>query len=358
MIFTPKAGDNLLQMAKTGLGPLMIDVEGIMLTRADRSRLEHPLVGGVVLFSRNFNDRLQLANLVSQIKATRTPELLVATDHEGGRVQRFRNGFTRLPAARVIGELFDEDSGRAKDLARTLGRVTGAELRDAGIDINFAPVLDLFRPDSKVIGDRSYHKSPDIVASLGAQLVKGMRETGVHGVAKHFPGHGGVPEDSHHCLPVDDRSLDTMSESDLAPYRMLDRNALEGIMTCHVLFPVIDSLPATFSRRWIKGYLRGKLGFKGAVFSDDIVMTGAQGIGTPPARARQALDAGCDMVLVCNDPDAVDAILTAEALSHDKESTQRLEKLYGIQDAPSPTAQELKSWVAALEAVTPVTPAS
>jgi len=343
-------------MAETVLGPLMIDVGGTELTSTDRARLEHPLVGGVILFSRNFTDRSQLTTLVNQIKATRSPELLVAADHEGGRVQRFREGFTSLPAARQIGKIFDQEPSRATDLARTLGRVAGAELRGVGIDINFAPVLDLFRPSSKAIGDRSFHDDPVIVTTLGSQLLLGMRETGVHGVGKHFPGHGGVSEDSHHCLPVDERSLDAMSESDLAPYRLMERDTLKGVMTCHVRFPQVDSLPATFSSRWIKDQLRGTLDFDGVVFSDDLVMTGAQTIGAPPARALQAIDAGCDMVLVCNDSDAVDAILATESIPFDKNRAQRLEKLYGVLGVLSPVAQDLKSWAAALGAV--ATPSS
>ncbi len=338
-------------MTGTGLGPLMIDIEGVELTAADRARLADPWVGGVVLFQRNYTDQVQLAALITEIKAVSTPELLVATDHEGGRVQRFLEDFTRLPAARVIGQLFNQDAARAMAHARTLGRVMGVELHDVGVDLNFAPVLDLFHPGSRVIGDRAFHERPEIVTKLAAQLVEGMRDSGVHGVAKHFPGHGGVLEDSHHCLPVDDRSLAKIRESDLEPYRQMDLDTLGGIMTCHVLFPAVDQLPATFSRRWINHHLRDELGFTGAVFSDDVIMEGAQGIGTPLARTLQAIDAGCDMVLVCNDPDSVDVILAAAPAPRDRSSEQRLKKLYGFRGLPAPEAGELKSWAVGLEAL-------
>ena len=338
-------------MTGAGLGPLMIDVEGIELTVADRTRLEHSSVGGVVLFQRNYTGQAQLAALIAEIKALRTPELLVATDHEGGRVQRFLEGFTRLPAPRVIGQMFSQDTARAMDDAKTLGRVMGVELQNVGIDLNFAPVLDLFHPGSRVIGDRAFHERPEIVARLAAQLVEGMQESGVHGVAKHFPGHGGVLDDSHHCLPVDGRPLAKISESDLEPYRQMDLDTLGGIMTCHILFPAVDQLPATFSRRWINDHLREELGFTGAVFSDDVIMKGAKGIGTPLARTLQAIDAGCDMVLVCNDPNSVDTILAAAPTPKDRDSEQRLKKLYGFRGLPALEASELESWAGRLEAL-------
>lgn len=282
----------------------MLDVAGPELEPADRDLLAHPAVGGVILFSRNYEDPAQLAGLTASIHALRTPHLLVAVDHEGGRVQRFREGFTRLPRAAALGAAYDRDEPRGLTLAAEAGWLMAAELRACGVDMSFAPVLDLDRECGTVIGERALHRRPDAVTALARAYVRGMRDAGMAAVGKHFPGHGGVVEDSHDTLPVDRRDLVTFRLEDLVPFARLAAEGLAGIMTAHLSVPAVDARPVTFSQRWLDGVLRRELGYKGAIFSDDLSMHGAAGEGTPADRARAALAAGCDMVLVCNDREA------------------------------------------------------
>jgi beta-N-acetylhexosaminidase len=286
----------------------MIDVAGLMLTAGEREQLADPRIGGVILFSRNYENSEQVAGLVAEIHAVRAPQILVAVDQEGGRVQRFRDGFSELPPARVFGHEYDIDADHGRELARASGWLMAAELLDVGIDLSFAPVVDLDLGFSEVIGDRAFHKEPDAVAALASAYLHGMRQAGMMAVAKHFPGHGAVVADSHHELPVDHRELDAMRD-DLLPYRRLIANGLAGVMMAHVKYPAIDRRIASLSPYWVQTELRQNLGFTGAVFSDDLSMSAAEIAGDVPERVRQALDAGADMALICNDPDAVSRTL-------------------------------------------------
>ena len=279
----------------------MTGIAGLELDDVERDLLRHPSVGGVVLFSRNYRSRGQLRRLCDSIHALKEPPLIIAVDHEGGRVQRFRDGFTALPAAAQYGILHDRNQEFGQRLARTGGWVMAAELRASGVDFSFAPVLDLGRGVSTVIGERAFHRDPDVVTALARAFLAGMRDAGMVGVGKHFPGHGGVATDSHHALPVDDRSYDDLRLSDLVPFERLSVSDLAGVMPAHVVYECVDDRPAGFSRRWIGDVLRDELRYRGIVFSDDLDMAAATTGGDHLERARAALDAGCDTVLVCND---------------------------------------------------------
>lgn len=301
----------------------MLDVEGTATTTEERERLRHPAAGGVILFRRNYESPTQIAELVATIRSIR-PELLVAVDHEGGRVQRFRDGFTRLPPAARYGSLNDPD------LAEKAGWLMAAELRAVAVDFSFAPVLDVESGISQVIGDRAFGTEPDTVTRLAAAFVRGMRRAGMAAVGKHFPGHGGVAEDSHLALPVDMRPLSELEQRDLLPFRALLAAGLKGIMPAHVIYERIDPRPAGFSAYWIQEMLRGQYGYTGAIFSDDLSMAGAAYAGGPVDRARLALEAGCDMVLVCNAPGAAAEVLDAlSGLPPDPARTARLEPMRG-----------------------------
>lgn len=310
------------------LGPLMIDLQGLALTQEDRELLRHPLVGGVILFTRNFESVEQLETLIAEIRGARTPPVLVTVDHEGGRVQRFRNGFTVLPSMRTIGREYDLDPGAGRRLARQCGWLMAAELRAVGVDMSFAPCVDLDYGVSSVIGDRAFHHDPHIVAELAVAFMGGMREAGMAATAKHFPGHGAVAPDSHVAMPVDRRSLPDLDE-DLHPYRRLIANGLASVMAAHVVFPDVDDLPAGFSPRWIRDELRGRLGFTGAVFTDDLSMTGAAVVGDMGARAKAALAAGCDVLSLCNDRQGVLQVIDSLPRSGDPLSQVRMARLHG-----------------------------
>jgi len=292
------------------LGPLMVDVQGLELSADDLDVLRHPLVGGVLLFTRNYLNKRQIMDLCGAIRAVRAPSLLIATDHEGGRVQRFRDGFTRLPAARLLGRRFDEDRQEALRAAHSVGWLLAAELRAVGVDFSLAPCVDLNYGLSEIIGDRSFHRDADAVAALAAACLAGMREAGMAAVAKHFPGHGAVRADSHVALPVDRREFADM-EPDLRPYRLLIENQLPAVMAAHVEYPAVDALPASLSRRWISEILRGRLKFHGCIFADDLCMAGAAAAGDVLTRARLALAAGCDMLPILNDREAVRSVLAS-----------------------------------------------
>jgi len=286
----------------------MVDISGTELSSEDVDVLRHPLVGSVILFTRNYRNPDQLGALTAAIRAVRSPHLMIAVDHEGGRVQRFREGFTKLPPSRPLGRRFDEDRRDALTLTRSVGWLMASELRSVGVDFSFAPCVDLDYGVSEIIGDRSFHRNPETVAALAAAYLMGMRDAGMSAVAKHFPGHGAVMADSHVALPVDRREFVDM-EDDLRPYRMLIENNVPGIMAAHVVYPRIDDLPASLSRRWITDILRGQLGFHGCVFADDLSMAGAVAFGDVVERARLALAAGCDVLPICNDRAAVTAVL-------------------------------------------------
>ncbi len=289
------------------IGPVMLDVVGKVLDAHDIARIRHPLTGGVILFARNWEDRAQLVALTSAIHAAR-PGVLIAVDHEGGRVQRFRtDGFTVLPAMRRLGQLWDVDQQVASRAATDVGFVLAAELRACGVDLSFTPVLDLDHGESGVIGDRAFHRDPAVVTQLARSLNHGLLLAGMANCGKHFPGHGFVKADSHVAIPVDDRDVDAIVADDAEPYRWLGRG-LSGVMPAHVIYPQFDSAPAGFSKKWLS-LLRNEIGFQGVIFSDDLSMEGASIAGDVVAGATAALQAGCDMVLICNRPDMADQLL-------------------------------------------------
>ncbi|MDD5301322.1 MAG: beta-N-acetylhexosaminidase [Gallionella sp.] len=292
-----------------GLGPVMLDVLGKSLTAEDEKRLRHPLVGGVILFARNYESPGQLNELTSAIRALRAPPLLISVDHEGGRVQRFRDGFTKIPAMRELGKVWDAHPQRARHLAQQVGYVLAAELRACGVDFSFTPVLDVDYGQSSVIGNRAFHSEPQAIAELAHNLLVGLRQGGMHTVGKHFPGHGYVQADSHLEIPVDERSYTDIELCDLIPFRQMVNYGLTAVMPAHVIYPKVDSRPAGFSPVWLKTVLRGELGFDGCIFSDDLSMEGATVAGGIVQRAEAALNAGCDMVLVCNKPESADELL-------------------------------------------------
>ena len=308
------------------LGPLMVDVAGQELSAEDREVLAHPLVGSVILFTRNYADPAQLRHLVAQIQALRSPRLLVAVDHEGGRVQRFRSGFTALPPLRLIGHQYDLDHAAGLELARRHGWLMAAELLACGLDISFAPCVDLDSGLSEVIGDRAFHSKASVVGELAVAYMHGMRDAGMAATAKHFPGHGAVVADSHLALPVDRRELTDLAE-ELTPYRRLIDNGLPAVMVAHILFPKVAAQPASLSRRWIGEVLRGELRFNGTVFADDLSMAGAAACGDIVARARQALAAGCDVLPVCNSRASVLRLLAELSVAPDPASHLRQARL-------------------------------
>jgi len=295
-----------------GPGPVMIDVPGVALDDDDVRRISHPLTGGVILFARNYQSRAQLSLLTHHIRSLR-PDILIAVDQEGGRVQRFKtDGFTPLPPMRRLGALWDEDVLKAIDAATATGFVLGSELRASGVDLSFTPVLDLDYGQSKAIGDRAFHRDPRVVMLLARSVSHGLSMAGMANCAKHFPGHGFVEADTHLGPVVDDRRYQEILDNDIRPY-VWSGIAMSSVMAAHVTYPQVDSLPAGFSKVWLKDILRRDLGFNGAVFSDDLSMEGARVAGDVVLGATMALEAGCDMVLVCNRPAEAERVLTALA---------------------------------------------
>ena len=304
-------------------GPLMIDIAGLALTDLDRERLAHPLVGGLILFARNYQSPEQLRALTVEVHALRSPPLLIAIDHEGGRVLRCHTGFTRLPPMRRLGELWDRDPDAAREAAQNIGYVLAAELRACGVDLSFTPVLDLDWGRSSVVGDRSFHGKPEVVATLAGALIDGLRAAGMAACGKHFPGHGWAEADSHVAMPRDERDISELAAADMLPYRRLK---LDAIMPAHVVYPKVDTRPAGFSPIWISK-LRNDLGFGGVVFSDDLSMAAAGVAGDVVDRVSAAWAAGCDMLLVCNAPDAVDVVLERWRAEFDPVRSARVERL-------------------------------
>lgn len=317
-------------MQPARLGPVITDLAGTTVARSEWDMLRHRNLGGVILFSRNYDEPRQLGSLCDEIRDTAGRRLLIAVDQEGGRVQRFKGGFSTLPPMAVFGRLYDTDPGRALECARQAALTMALELRTRGVDLSFAPVADLDRGVSTVVGDRAFHREPRAVAALCTAWRQGMADAGMAAVAKHFPGHGAVAADSHLDTPVDDRPLGEIEAEDLVPFARLVEAGLEGVMTAHVVYREVDAEVATFSRFWIREMLRARLGFDGVVFSDDLSMAGAGSAGGPGERARAALEAGCDALLVCNDRKAA-----IEVLDHVDGPARPLEPLLGRDIAPA-----------------------
>jgi beta-N-acetylhexosaminidase len=302
-----------MRRARIPLGPVVLDPTGPALTDDDRRRLAHPAAGGVILFAHNYETPEQLLALTEEISRLREPELPISVDHEGGRVQRFALGFTAIPPMRQLGVLWERDRAAAKRAARAVGTVIAAELGAHGVDFSFTPVLDLDYGTSAVIGHRAFHYDPNAVAALAAQLVEGLAGGGMAAVGKHFPGHGFAAADSHVAVPRDERPVRDLFRKDLVPYQAAIRAGLAAVMPAHVIYPHADAEPAGYSRYWLQEVLRGRLGFEGLIFSDDLSMEGASTAGGVPERARAALAAGCDQVLLCQQPKEQEQLLESLA---------------------------------------------
>ncbi len=307
----------------------MLDIDGMALSPADRDLLREPAVGGVILFARNYESPEQVADLVADIRAVRSPPLIVAVDHEGGRVQRFRQGFSLIPPMRHLGHVYDRDAKEARQLSHKAGWLVASELRAAGIDLCFAPCVDLDWGVSEIIGNRAFHGDPEIVGELAAEFSRGLRSAGMAAVAKHFPGHGAVVADSHLQLPVDRRAYGDLLD-DMRPYDKLISNGLvAGVMLAHVVYQEVDPMPAGFSSYWMQKELRSRLGFGGAIFCDDLTMKATEDYGSMSERANLALNAGCDMVLVCNDRSSAQVAVEALNDYSNPLSLVRLARLHG-----------------------------
>ena len=317
------------------LGPVMLDVVGKELTTPDIKRLQHPLVGGVILFARNFETPAQLKALTASIHAVRQPPLLISVDHEGGRVQRFRDGFTKIPPMREFGKIWDEQPKKAKELAEEAGWILAAELRAHGVDFSFTPVLDMDYGESQVIGNRAFHVKAQAIHELAFALMQGLKRGGMPAVGKHFPGHGYVVADSHVAIPVDEREFDAIAQNDMQPFRQMIDDGIQAIMPAHVIYPKVDEKPAGFSPRWLQKVLRERLGFNGVIFSDDLSMEGAGVAGDVTARALAALNAGCDMVLLCNQPEKADELLANLTWQISGASIARLARMHGAKSPMS-----------------------
>jgi beta-N-acetylhexosaminidase len=309
------------------LGALMLDLEGLSLTKAEEELLRHPHVGGVILFARNFVSALQVITLVQEIRAVR-PELIIAVDQEGGRVQRFKEDFIKIPPMKVFGDMYEKDSNQARHASYQAGWLMASEVLAVGVDISFAPILDLDCGISQVIGDRAFHASPEVAVALLREFIRGMQDAGMATTGKHFPGHGSVAADSHIALPVDDRSWQEIEAHDLKPFVALAKE-LQGIMPAHVIYSKVDDKPAGFSPFWLQTILRERLGFDGVIFSDDLSMEGAVATGSFADRMNAALDAGCDMVLVCNHRQGALEVLEALTLRNQIPNQARFKALQG-----------------------------
>ncbi len=339
------------------IGPLMLDLEGLTLSAEENEILRHPQVGGVILFSRNYASPSQLARLTAAIHDLRDPHLLIAVDQEGGRVQRFREGFTALPPAAWYGALYRENPGRARLVCEKAAWLMATELRAAGVDFSFAPVLDVDVGVSTVIGDRAFADRSGVVADLGQAWMRGCHAAGTAVVGKHFPGHGGVRADSHLELPVDARPLADLLMDDLFPFERLIGAGMEGIMPAHVRYPQVDENPAGFSPRWLRDVLRRRLGFQGVIFSDDLSMQGACAAGGYGERAHAALGAGCDMVLACNNRAGALAVLDALKSYADPASSLRMLRMHGRKPVTRDAMHADARWKAAVDMLADYNPA-
>ncbi len=309
-------------------GPVMADIAGTTLTEAEKKRLLDPAIGGVILFRRNYENPTQLQALTDEIRALRSPHLVIAVDHEGGRVQRFIQGFTRLPAMSVLGDIWDHDGKEASlEKARTVGWVLATELIACGVDLSFTPVLDLDWGNNQVIGNRSIHHDPEVVTQLAIGLQDGLKIAGMASCGKHFPGHGFVAADSHYALPEDQRSLTELLEKDIKPFAVMSTKGMAAVMPAHIVYPAVCPRVAGFSPIWLQQILRQKLGFDGVIFSDDLTMEGAACEGDIKARAKAAFEAGCDIVLVCNKPELVDELIKGFKIPENQALATRWRKM-------------------------------
>jgi len=329
----------------------MVGISGLALTAQEGEMLCHPLIGGVILFERNYENSAQLSALTEQIHTLRTPHLLIAVDHEGGRVQRFRNEFTLLPKASTLGEIYDQAPARAKRLAETVGWLMASELRAVGIDFSFAPILDLNRGISSVIGDRALHQTPAGVIALAHACMHGMRSAGMAATGKHFPGHGAISSDSHHEVACDERRREDICCEDMAVFEHMVESGIAAIMMAHVIYPAVDSAPAGFSACWVNDVLRKQMGFQGVIFSDDLGMVGAEPAGNMLDRARAALQAGCDMVLVCNELAAIPILLDGIDIPLNPAAHLRLARMHGRGASDRATLFDDPRWQQAVSAI-------
>lgn len=310
------------------LGPLMIDIDGIELSQVDRDIIRHPLVGGIILFSRNYESVEQVTLLCNEIHRLREESVLIAVDHEGGRVQRFRDEFTRIPCMQSLGDVYFDDKQQGAEYARSVAWLMAAELRQVGVDFSFAPVLDLDYGCSEIIGDRAFSRDKRVVADVAEAFQQGLADAGMASIGKHFPGHGAVAPDSHIAIPVDDRPLEEIMQEDVYPFRQLIQAGMKGIMPAHVIYQQVDDMPAGFSEFWLQDILRQQLGFNGVIFSDDLSMEGASVVGDFEQRAQQALKAGCDMALVCNNRRAAEQVIDGLSdISINIDSVERLKRM-------------------------------
>ena len=327
------------------LGPIMLDLESVEMSQEEYELLQNPLVGGVILFSRNFSSVEQITQLVSKIHTIREPRLLVAVDHEGGRVQRFRDGFTSLPAVGHFGEIYKNNPKRAHLLSETAGWMMAAELRAVGVDFSFAPVLDINYGVSEVIGDRAFHNDKNVITELAHAYTKGMHDAGMAATGKHFPGHGAVTADSHIDIPVDDRDYKEIYANDILPFKRMIHHGMAAVMPAHVIYSKVDKMPAGFSEVWLKDILRKRLGFQGVIFSDDLDMKGASVVGEKYVdRAEKALSAGCDMVLVCNNRDGAMNVVDNLIGHNDPVAHLRLARMHGKHDITMNELHKNEKW--------------
>jgi len=310
----------------------MIDVEGLALQDEEVKRIMHPMVGGLILFTRNYKDTVQLKTLTDAIRKIRGHDFLIAVDHEGGRVQRFREGFTTIPAMRKLGEVWDKDPKRANHLAFLIGQIIATELRVFDIDFSFTPVLDIDYNESTVIRDRAFHNDIEAIKVLASSILEGLKEGGMRGVGKHFPGHGYIKADSHLSVSEDERTFDEIASKDMSIFISLIKHGLNAVMPSHVIYSAVDKHPAGFSSFWLKDQLREKFHFKGAIFSDDMSMKGAILGGEMKDRILKALEAGCDMVLLCNSPQLVDEVLLHLDWKMSSENISRLLSMKGTKE--------------------------
>ena len=316
------------------MGRIIVDILGCELTSEDRKRIKTEGCAGVILFARNFENRSQLTALTTEIKRIKKEPVFVCVDQEGGRVQRFQEGFTRIPPMEVLGTLWDKDQVRACELSQDVGIVLGAELKDVGVHLTFAPVLDINGGNTSVIGDRAFHKDPLAISELGRCLVRGLTYAGVGAVGKHFPGHGGVIEDTHLDEAIDSREVAEIMAQDVLPFKVLS-SSLSGVMPSHVRYSKFDTQPACFSRQWLIDILRNDLNFQGLVFSDDLSMRAAELVGDVASRSRLAIDAGCDFILVCNNSEDADRALHSISDHRLNNDQQLMKKMFSTIDMPS-----------------------